>query len=34
MINNDEPWHEISNNVECAISKDSDQPVHSRLNIL
>ena len=38
-----EPWHEISNNVACATSKASDQPVHmrslirafaSRLNIL
>ena len=38
-----EPWHEISNNVVCATSKDSDQPAHtrsliraiaSRLNIL
>ena len=38
-----EPWHEISNNVVCATSKGSDQPVHtrrlirgfaSRLNIL
>ena len=38
-----EPQHEISNNVECATSKGSDQPAHmrslikafaSRLNIL
>ena len=38
-----EPWHEISNNVVCATSKASDQPVHmrslirafaSRLNII
>ena len=38
-----EPRHEISNNVVCATSKDSDQPAHthslirafaSRLNIL
>ena len=38
-----EPWHGISNNVVCAISKASDQPAHtrslirafaSRLNIL
>ena len=38
-----EPRHEISNNVVCATSKGSDQPVHtrsliraliSRLNIL
>ena len=41
--NNIEPQHEISNNVECATSKGSDQPVHmpsliraftSRLSIL
>ena len=25
-----EPWHEISNNVACATSKDSDQPAHTR----
>ena len=25
-----EPWHEISNNVVCAISKASDQPAHTR----
>ena len=25
-----EPWHEISNNVVCATSKDSDQPAHIR----
>ena len=25
-----EPWHEISNNVVCATSKDSDQPAHTR----
>ena len=25
-----EPWHEISNNVICATSKDSDQPAHTR----
>ena len=24
-----ESWHEISNNVVCATSKDSDQPVHT-----
>ena len=24
-----EPWHEISNNVVCATSKDSDQPAHT-----
>ena len=24
------PWHEISNNVVCATSKGSDQPVHTR----
>ena len=38
-----EPWNEISNNVVCATSKGSDQPVHrcrlirafaSRLKIL
>ena len=38
-----EPWHEISNNVVCVTSKDSDHPAHtrspirafaSRLNIL
>ena len=26
----DEPRHEISNNVECATSKASDQPAHMR----
>ena len=40
---NNEPWHEISNNVVCATSKCSDQTAHtrslirafaSRLNIL
>ena len=25
-----EPWHEISNSVVCATSKDSDQPAHTR----
>ena len=25
-----EPQHEISNNVVCATSKGSDQPVHTR----
>ena len=25
-----EPWHGISNNVECATSKASDQPAHTR----
>ena len=25
-----EPQHEISNNVVCATSKDSDQPAHTR----
>ena len=25
-----EPQHEISNNVECATSKGSDQPAHMR----
>ena len=25
-----ELWHEISNNVGCATSKASDQPVHTR----
>ena len=25
-----EPWHEISNNVVCATTKGSDQPVHTR----
>ena len=25
-----EPWHEISNNVECATSKTSDQSAHTR----
>ena len=25
-----EPGHEISNNVVCATSKDSDQPAHKR----
>ena len=25
-----EPWHEISNNVDCATSKVSDQPAHTR----
>ena len=25
-----EPWHEISNNVVCATSKASDQPVYMR----
>ena len=29
-INNNEPAHEISNNVVCATSKASDQPVHTR----
>ena len=24
------PWHEISNNVVCVISKSSDQPAHMR----
>ena len=28
--NNDGPPHEISNNVVCATSKASDQPVHKR----
>ena len=28
--NQNEPWHGISNNVVCAISKASDQPAHSR----
>ena len=27
---NNEPVHEISNNVVCATSKASDQPVHTR----
>ena len=27
---NNEPWHEISNNVVDVTSKDSDQPVHKR----
>ena len=40
---NNEPWHGISNNLVCAISKASNQPAHmrslirafaSRLNIL
>ena len=30
MQNNNEPVHEISNNVVCATSKDSDQPAHTR----
>ena len=43
QYNNNEPRHEISNNVVCATSKASDQPAHtrsliraftSRLNIL
>ena len=25
-----EPWHEISNNLVCATSKGSDQPAHTR----
>ena len=25
-----EPWHKISNNVECETSKGSDQPAHMR----
>ena len=25
-----EPWHGITNNVVCAISKGSDQPAHTR----
>ena len=29
MVSN-EPVHEISNNVVCATSKDSDQPAHMR----
>ena len=33
-VKKDEPRHEISNNVVCATSKASDQPGHSRLNIL
>ena len=28
-----EPRHEISNNVVCATSKGSDQPVHTRSQI-
>ena len=28
---NDEPGHEISDNVICATSKDSDQPAHSQI---
>ena len=28
--NENEPWHEISNNVVCATSKASDQPAHTR----
>ena len=27
---NDEPVHEISNNVVCVTSKASDQPAHTR----
>ena len=30
---NNEPVHEISNNVVCAISKASDQPAHTRSQI-
>ena len=29
-IHNNEPVHEISNNVVCATSKASDQPAHTR----
>ena len=29
-VNKYEPVHEISNNVECATSKASDQPAHTR----
>ena len=25
-----EPWHDISNNVVCATSRGSDQPAHTR----
>ena len=25
-----EPWHEISNNLVCVTSKGSDQPAHTR----
>ena len=25
-----EPWHEISNNLVCVTSKDSDQPAYTR----
>ena len=30
ITNNNEPVHEISNNVVCATSKASDQPAHMR----
>ena len=29
-----EPWHEIFNNVVCATSKASDQPAHTRSLII
>ena len=29
-FSNNEPWHEIFNNVVCATSKGSDQPTHTR----
>ena len=30
LTHNNEPWHEISNNVVCATSKGSDQHAHTR----
>ena len=30
LININEPWHEISNNVAYTTSKASDQPAHMR----
>ena len=29
-----EPWHDISNNMICATSKDSNQPAHTRSQII
>ena len=30
VFNNNEPQHQVSNNVVCATSKASDQPAHTR----
>ena len=30
VLYNTQSWHEISNNMVCATSKGSDQPVHTR----